>query len=61
VLIDLHGLRFLDATTIGVLVEGQRRADAAGVGYQVVNPEGVVRYMLKVAGVLDYLRGSPSG
>jgi anti-anti-sigma factor len=59
VLIDLHPLRFLDATTIGVLVEGRRLADGKGIGYQVVNAQGMVRYVLEVAGVLDHLRGGP--
>lgn len=33
VLIDLHAVRFLDSTTIGVLVEGRRLADEKGIGY----------------------------
>jgi anti-anti-sigma factor len=57
VLIDLHAVSFLDATTIGVLVEGRRLADEAGIGYRVVNPGGIVRYVLEVAGVLQYLGG----
>jgi anti-sigma B factor antagonist len=61
VLIDLHALRYLDFTTIGVLVEGRRLADEKGVGYRIVNPEGVVRHVLQVAGVLDYLSGDPVG
>jgi hypothetical protein len=42
-------------------VQGRRLADVQGIGYQVVNPEGVVRYVLEVAGVLDYLGGDPPG
>ena len=60
VLIDLHAVRFLDSTTIRVLVEGRRLADEQGIGYQVVNAEGNVRYVLEVAGVLEHLRGSPT-
>src|SRR5258706_4556496 len=61
VLIDLHRVSFLDSTTIGVLVNGRRLADESGVGYQVVNPQGTVRYVLETAGVVDYLSGNPSG
>ena len=61
VLIDLHGVSFLDSTTIGVLVHGRRLAEEAAIGYQVVNPQAAVRYVLETVGVVDYLSGDPSG
>lgn len=59
VLIDLRALRFLDSITLSVLVDGRRQADEKGIGYRVVNHEGFVRNVLRVAGVLDYLGGDP--
>jgi len=49
VLIDLHAVRFLESTSVGVLVGGRRLAEDRGIGYRVVNPEGVVRYVLETA------------
>jgi anti-sigma B factor antagonist len=57
VLIDLHALSYLDSTTIGVLMEGRRLADEKRIGYRIINPGGVVRHVLRTAGVLDYLSG----
>jgi anti-sigma B factor antagonist len=53
--LDLAKATFLDSTGIGVLVEGRRMADERATRYRVVHPRGVVRSVLEITGVLDYL------
>jgi anti-sigma B factor antagonist len=58
VLVDLDRVSFLDSTGIAALVEGHRLADENNVTYRVVNPRGVVRRVLEMTDVLEYLSGS---
>jgi anti-sigma B factor antagonist len=53
--LDLAHATFLDSTGIGVLVEGRRLADERSTRYRVVHPRGVVKSVLEITGVFDYL------
>jgi anti-anti-sigma factor len=58
VLVDLDRVSFLDSTGIAALVEGHRLADENDVTFRVVNPQGMVRRVLEMTDVLEYLSGS---
>jgi len=58
--VDLTQVDFLDSTGIVALVEGRRLADGAGKGYRVAGAHGMVRHVLEITGVLDYLGGGPA-
>jgi anti-anti-sigma factor len=55
--VDLAAVRFLDSSTIGLLIQAQ--ADAAERGRQlvVINPHGIPRRVLEISGVLGLLTG----
>lgn len=53
--LDLTGLTFLDSTGLREFVIGYQHAEASGVGFRVVNPQGHVRQVLEVTGMLAYL------
>jgi anti-sigma B factor antagonist len=50
--VDLCGVRFMDASGIGALVGAQRLADHAGLGFTLRRPSPGVARLLKVTGVL---------
>jgi anti-sigma B factor antagonist len=53
--IDLDGVTFIDSTGISGLVRARRLADAYRAAFRVINVTGAARWVLEVAGVLDYL------
>jgi anti-anti-sigma factor len=53
--LNLADLTFLDSTGLREFLQGYHRAEAEGVGYQVVNPRGHIRQVLEVTGTYDYL------
>jgi anti-anti-sigma factor len=55
-LVDLDRVDFLDCSGIGALVAGRNAAVAAGRGFQVRNPHGIVTTLLHDTGV-DVLLG----
>ncbi|GAA2326425.1 STAS domain-containing protein [Dactylosporangium salmoneum] len=57
VVVDMRDLTLLDSTGIATLVAAYRAGAAAGVTVRVVNPEGVVRRVLEITGVLQTLGG----
>ena len=59
VIVDLSETRFLDSSGISVLLRGRREADRDGVGYRSTGATDMVRLILKLTGVLDYLSGEP--
>ena len=54
--LDLAGVTFIDARGMRFLVEAQQGADAEGSSLIMRNPSASVRIMLRVSGVLQYLR-----
>ncbi|MFC4148090.1 STAS domain-containing protein [Micromonospora mangrovi] len=54
-IIDLAALTFCDSTGIRALVDARAAAIACQVAFQVVNPRGVTRRVMRVTGVLDVL------
>jgi anti-sigma B factor antagonist len=59
--VDLDAVTFVDSGGVGVLVKGFHSASEAGCGYKVVNPQGIVRQVLEITGVLPALTdGAPS-
>jgi anti-sigma B factor antagonist len=55
--VDLSDLAYLDSSGIGGLVKGRRKADKTGVAYRVTGATGMVRQVLSLTGVLEYLCG----
>lgn len=49
--VDLSGVRFIDSRTIGVLIGAQKRAEAAGGGLRVSNPQPAVRKAFDILGL----------
>ncbi len=49
--VDLSGVRFIDSRTIGVLIGAQKRAEAAGGGLRVSNPQPPVRKAFDILGL----------
>ncbi len=61
VVIDLGTVTFVDSGGVGVLVKGYHAARETGCGYKIVNPQGMVKQVLEITGVLPTLiTGSPS-
>lgn len=60
VTIDLAELTFLDSTGLREFAAGYQQAEAAGVGFRVVNPHGPVLDVLRIAGMYDYLHAGTS-
>jgi len=59
--IDLEAVTFVDSGGVGVLVKGYHAARDTGCGYKIVNPQGMVKQVLEITGVLATLiTGSPS-
>ena len=55
--VDLHGVSFLDSTGIAALVAGMRAARQRRVPFTVINPQHQVRMVLEVTGLLGALSG----
>jgi anti-anti-sigma factor len=55
VVVDLARVTFLDCAGVGALVVGRNTARRRGCGYTVVNPQGQVRRVLELTGVLTAL------
>jgi anti-sigma B factor antagonist len=53
--VDLTGLTFLDSTGLREFAAGYQQAEASGVGFRVVNAQGTVLAVLRIAGMYDYL------
>jgi len=53
--VDLSDLAYLDSSGIGGLVKGRRKADKTGVAYRVTGATGMVRQVLRMTGMLEYL------
>jgi anti-sigma B factor antagonist len=62
VLIDLTAAEFIDSSIIGVVLEGQRRADEEGIGFAASLEGGTsaVRRVLEVTGLDTNLPVHPS-
>jgi anti-anti-sigma factor len=57
VVVDLHGVTFLDSSGISVLLKGRRLADTQGVDYRVTGASNMVRQVLDLTGVWGHLSG----
>lgn len=56
IVVDVAGVRFIDAIGIGVLICGRNAALPSGVGYCVRNPNGVVGRVIDILGLAETLR-----
>jgi len=57
VVVDLSQVAFMDSAGIATLIRGRRQAAEANVGYRVVGANGMVRRVLDLTGVWQYLSG----
>ena len=59
--VDLTRATFLDSSALGLIVMACRRTRDAGNSFSVVCGDGIVRRVLAVSGLIDYLRveGAP--
>jgi anti-anti-sigma factor len=55
IVVDLADLTFTDSIGISALIRGRHLADQHGIHYEVVAATSVVRQVLDVTGVWDYL------
>lgn len=55
--VDLAAVGFLDCTSITVLLAARLDLAAAGGRLQVVNPRGVVQWVLKILDLIPFLAG----
>jgi anti-anti-sigma factor len=53
--VDLAGVTFIDAIGVSALVQANRAAGRAGVGFAVERPQGLVLRILEVLGLVDAL------
>lgn len=53
--VNLGGLTFADSSAIKSIIIGAQAAEARGVAYELVNPQGNVRRLLGVTGLSDAL------
>jgi anti-anti-sigma factor len=61
VVVDLAEVTFLDSSGISVLLKGRRLADENAKGYRVDAAHGMVRQVLDISGVWEYLGGQGTG
>ena len=61
VVVDLRGIRFVDAKGLGALLEARRQLDERGMTMRVVNPRPAVLRVLRVAGVDGVLLNGEAG
>ena len=54
-MLDLSGVTFLDSTGIGVLVRARNRLLAAGGELILRSPSGIVRDVLEIVGLGDWI------
>ena len=60
VVVDLHGVTFMDASTIGALVAARNRMRARGLSLSVRAPSAVALWVLAVSGAADLVE-APAG
>lgn len=60
VIVDLSHVDFLDSAGIAMLVHGRRRADQLDVDFRVVGASGMVRRVLDITGVWEFLSNGGS-
>lgn len=53
--IDLSSVTFMDASGVAALLAGREAARRRGVGFQVLNPHGIVLRVLDILGLYDTL------
>lgn len=58
--VDLGTASFIDAASVGVLIEGRETARRTGVGFSIQNPTGVVRRVLDILGLAEALHVEPA-
>jgi anti-anti-sigma factor len=57
--VDLSGVTFTDSTGVGSLIVGKQLATESGKLYEVVAADDLVRRVLDITGVWNYLSGQP--
>lgn len=57
--LDLHGVDFLDSAGVRVLAEAARAAAAGDVSMTLEGAQGWVARVLQITGLADYLRVNP--
>jgi anti-anti-sigma factor len=55
VVVDLHGVSFIDSEAVAAIIVGYRAALAAGCDYRLARPRGLVRRILDIAGLWELI------
>jgi anti-sigma B factor antagonist len=55
VVVDLSRVTFIDSMGLSVLIQAKQRQEVDGSSFTIVNPSDRIRYVLELAGVVDYL------
>jgi anti-sigma B factor antagonist len=56
---DLSNLRIIDSTGIGTMVSTAKRVRASGGVFSTICPQGLVRRVLEITGLVEYLQLDP--
>lgn len=56
---DLSNLRTIDSTGVGTMVSTAKRVRASGGVFSTICPPGIVRRVLEVTGLVEYLQLDP--
>jgi anti-sigma B factor antagonist len=56
---DLSNLRIIDSTGIGTMVTTAKRVRASGGVFSTICPQGMVRRVLEITGLVEYLQLDP--
>lgn len=60
IVVDLHGLEFLDSTGLGALIGAQRRAKEEGGEVRLTVADGQILRLLRITGLLKIFAVYPS-
>jgi anti-sigma B factor antagonist len=57
--LDMSGVSFIDASTLGVLVRYRRKLADAGCDIEIVRPSHTVVRLLRLTGLVDFVAEEP--
>ena len=55
VTVDMQGTTFLDSAGVRTLLASRQKASELGIAFRIMNPARIVRRVLELTGVYDFL------